>query len=383
MKPVYLDYNAATPIDRRVLEAALPYWTDDFGNPSSTTHCYGWDADNACKKARVAVADLVGCEAREICFTSGATESNNIAIQGVTRAFIERHEKVHLITSPTEHKAVLDVVKKMADWGAEVTVLPVNSYGQVEATELKKALRPHTRLVSIIHGNNEIGTLNPIRELGLICREAGVIFHTDAAQSLGKCNLGEVSSYCDLLSSSGQKMYGPKGIGLLFVREAIREFVSPIFFGGMQERGLRPGTLNVPNIVGLGEACRIFKAEGAAERERLSLLRKRITKGVLDLSGRIRLNGHPEERLCNNMNFTIQDLSSDLFALGLSGIAVSGASACSGGSASHVLKAIGHSDSEAQSSLRIGIGRMTTDAEAELIVEKIKALLALEETFKS
>ncbi|MEK6553793.1 MAG: cysteine desulfurase family protein [Bdellovibrionota bacterium] len=383
MKPVYLDYNAATPIDRRVLDAALPYMTENFGNPSSVTHSYGWDADSGCRKAREQVAKLMGVQPKEIYFTSGATESNNLAIQGVTQFFFNHKQKVHLITTPTEHKAVIDVVKKMGEFGAEMTILKTNKYGQVSAEDVKKELRPHTRLVSVIHGNNEIGSLNPIREIGQLCRENKVLFHSDAAQTVGKVDLTDMKQYCDLLSSSGQKMYGPKGIGFLFVREEIRELIQPVLFGGSQERGLRPGTLNVPAIVGLGEACRIFIEEHAAECSRLCGLRDQIIKKALALSSRIRLNGHPTERLCNNINLTIQDLSSDLFALGLSGIAVSGASACSAGAASHVLKAIGHSDAEANSSLRIGIGRMTTDADADLVIEKLKNLLDLEESFKA
>ncbi len=383
MKPVYLDYNAATPIDRRVLDAALPYLTESFGNPSSTTHSYGWDADSACQKARGFVARLIGAMPKEIYFTSGATESNNLAIQGVTHFFLKRQQKVHLITTATEHKAVLDVVKKMAEQGAEVSILKTNKFGQVSAADVKNELRPHTRLVSVIHGNNEIGSLNPIREIGQLCRENKVLFHSDAAQTVGKAQLLDQKEYCDLLSSSGQKMYGPKGIGFLFVREEIREMLEPIIFGGLQERGLRPGTLNVPAIVGLGEACRIFTEESEAEQKRLCSLRDQIITKALALSPRIRLNGHPTIRLCNNINLTITDLSSDLFALGLSGIAISGASACSAGAASYVLKAIGHSDADARSSLRIGIGRMTTDQDAELVIEKLGGLLSLEESFKA
>jgi cysteine desulfurase len=383
MKPVYLDYNAATPIDRRVLDAALPYLKDSFGNPSSTTHSFGWDADSGCRKAREQVARLMGVQSREIYFTSGATESNNLAIQGVTRFYLKRQQKVHLITTPTEHKAVVDVVKQMAEFGAEVSVLKTNKYGQVSAEDVKRELKAHTRLVSVIHGNNEIGSLNPIKEIGQLCRESKILFHSDAAQTVGKVDLADLKTYCDLLSSSGQKMYGPKGIGFLFVREEIREMIEPILFGGSQERGLRPGTLNVPAIVGLGEACRIFIEEHVAECKRLCSLRDQIIKKALALSPRIRLNGHPTERLCNNINITISDLSSDLFALGLSGIAVSGASACSAGAASHVLKAIGHSDADAKASVRIGIGRMTTEADADLVIEKLRGLLELEASFKN
>lgn len=379
-KPVYFDYNAATPVDPRVLEAMLPFLKEDFGNPSSVNHSYGWDADNACKKARGQVAALLGSEQKEVYFTSGATESNNLVIQGVTRLHGLKNEKVHIVTTAVEHKAVIDVALQMKTNGAEVTILDVGADGRVSVDAVKKALLPHTRLVSVIHGNNEVGSINPIAQIGELCRSHNILFHTDAAQTLGKVPVD--LKFIDMLSSSGQKMYAPKGVGLLYVREAIRDRVAPILFGGSQERALRPGTLNVPAIVGIGEACRIFGQEMKTECARLSKMRNRLIESALGMSKAIRLNGHPTERLCNNISLSIEGLSSDLFALGLGGVAVSSASACSGGAPSHVLKAMGHSDALARSTLRIGLGRMTTDSDVDLFLEKLSGLLKMNESFQ-
>lgn len=379
-KPVYFDYNAATPVDPRVLEAMLPFLKEDFGNPSSVSHSYGWDADNACKKARGQVAALLGSQPKEVYFTSGATESNNIVIQGVTRLHGLKNEKVHIVTTAVEHKAVIDVALQMKTNGAEVTILDVGPDGRVSLEAVKNALLPHTRLVSVIHGNNEVGSLNPISAIGELCRSRNILFHTDAAQTLGKVPVE--LKYIDMLSSSGQKMYAPKGVGILYVREDIRDRIAPIIFGGSQERALRPGTLNVPAIVGIGEACRIFADEMATECARLTKMRDRLIESALGMSKMIRLNGHPTERLCNNVSLSIEGLSSDLFALGLSGIAVSSASACSAGAPSHVLKAMGHTDALARSTLRVGLGRTSTDADVDLFLEKLLGLLKMNESFQ-
>lgn len=379
-KPVYFDYNAATPVDPRVLEALLPYLKEDFGNPSSVSHSYGWDADNACKKARGQVAALIGAQAKEIYFTSGATESNNLVLQGVARFYCRQKEKVHVITTPVEHKAVLDVASQLETQGVEVTVLDVDRDGRVSVEKVAQALRPHTRLVSVIHGNNEVGSINPISAIGELCRGKDILFHTDAAQTVGKVPID--LRFIDMLSTSGQKMYGPKGIGILYVREDIRERVAPILFGGSQERSLRPGTLNVPAIVGIGEACRIFVEEMNTECARLTAMRDKVIERALALTPKMKLNGHPTERLCNNISLSFEGLSSDLFALGLSGIAVSSASACSAGAPSHVLKAMGHPDSLARSTLRIGLGRMTTEEDCDLLIEKLQGLIKMNESFQ-
>lgn len=368
-KPIYLDYNATTPVDERVFKAMQPYFCEQYGNASSTSHAFGWDADMAVRKARKQVAELIGATSpKEIYFTSGATESNNLAIKGISRRFFRLKEKVHLITTAVEHKAVLDVLHDAEKDGAEITILPVSPMGQVSVDQVANALKPYTRLVSIIFGNNEIGSINPIREIGALCRSKGVIFHTDAAQAVGKVDFKVNDFNIDLLSASGQKMYAPKGIGFLYVREALFDHLVPLMAGGSQERGLRPGTLNVPGIVGLGEACAIFSKEMVQEIPRLCELRDYLVKKALEISPQIELNGHPSERLCTNVSLTLNGLNSDLFALGLGGLAVSSASACSAGAPSYVLKAIGRTDAQARATLRIGLGRPTTKEHIDAVL---------------
>lgn len=375
-KPIYLDYNATTPVDPAVLEAMQPYFQQHFGNAASTSHAYGWEADMAVSKARKQVADLIGAKPREIVFTSGATESNNICIQGIVRPFLRQRKPVHLITTAVEHKCVLDTVNGLKEWGAEVTCLAPDKFGRVQAKDILHAIKPHTKIVSVIFGNNEIGTVNPIGEIGSALKERGVLFHTDAAQAVGKFPLNVKELCIDYLSASSQKMYGPKGVGFLYINKDNTETtLEPIIFGGSQEQGLRPGTLNVPGIVGLGKACEIFAQRMREESERLCKMQKDFIHNVLQIDDSIILNGCPENRLCSNISFTFPNLKADAFAEGLGGLAVSSGSACSAGEPSYVLKAIGHSPDLARKSVRIGIGRFTTKEDLQLALNAIQALV--------
>ncbi|MCB0421463.1 MAG: cysteine desulfurase [Bdellovibrionales bacterium] len=370
-KTVYLDYNATTPTDPSVFEKMAPYFGIQFGNASSSNHSFGWEAAAAVKKGRQQVAELLKASPDQIIFTSGATESNNIAISGAVRSSLCRGETPHIITTNIEHSAVLEVAEVLKEMGAEVTLLPVDSYGQVSAEQVKAAIKPNTKIISIMMANNEIGTINPVSEIGKVAQEHQILFHTDAAQGLGKVLIDVDKMGIDLLSISGHKIYAPKGIGALYVRDHRR--LSRVMGGGSQEKGLRPGTLNVPGIVGLGCACEILSTKQVEEMQKTSELQSYIIETVLASVPEARLNGHPSERLCNNVSFSFQGLSADLFALGLSGVAVSSSSACCSGSPkpSHVLKALGHSDELARSTVRIGIGRFTTREDAELVVSKI------------
>lgn len=380
VRPIYMDHNATTPLDPRVREAMLPYLGEEFGNASSASHAYGWKAQAACKTAREQVAGLLGCRAADVIWTSGATESNNLAILGVVRAYCK--EKPHIITQATEHKAVLEVCEASGDWGADVTVLPVNSEGLISLEDLRKAIRPATVLVSIMMANNETGAIQPVEEIGQICREHKLIFHTDAAQSTGKYDFSLQKVNCDLLSVSGHKLYGPKGVGALVVRPVNREFVlKPILFGGEQEKKLRPGTLNVPGIVGLGEACAAARETMAEECARLRRFQSQMLHDIRGRFPQVKLNGPVEKRLCNNLSFSFPDLHADDMALDLSGIAFSSGSACNSSNPkpSHVLKAMGVSDPMARATLRLGMGRFTTESEVSTVTDKI--LKMLEKTY--
>lgn len=373
-RPIYLDYNATTPTDPRVIEVMLPYFFEKFGNPSSQSHAFGWEAQDAVEEARKSVANLVNSLPKEIVWTSGATESNNIALLGSMDCSKGPH---HVITSAIEHKCILESSRFLEKKGMEVTYLPVSKEGQVRPEDVKKALRPHTRLISIMMANNEIGTINPIREIGIIAEEAGVLFHTDAAQALGKMKIDVVDLKVDLMSLSGHKNYGPKGVGALVVRKIKPSLeLNPLFGGGSQEFGLRPGTLNVPGIVGMGESCRISQESLVSETHRVQAFRDQILSAVSDFP-EIFVNGHKTDRLCNNVSLSFRGLSSDLFALGLNGLAVSSTSACSSqsGSVSHVLRSIGHDDNLARATVRIGLGRFTTENDIQFAIEKIKKLL--------
>lgn len=377
MKSIYFDYNATTPVDPEVLKAMQNYLECDFGNPASQSHSFGWAAEAGVNKAREQVATLIGALPSEIIFSSGATESNNLAILGVLKAAgLGPH---HLITTRVEHKAVLNVCEEAERLGHSVTYLPVDNMGCVSAKDVEQAMQPSTRLVSVMMGNNEIGSLNPIRDIGRLCKERGVYFHTDAAQTAGKIPIDVDAMGIDLLSISAHKMYGPKGAGALYVRGKNPEVqISSIFFGGTQEKGLRPGTLNVPGIVGLGAACEICRVFMEDECARLSKWQERLIEGVLKASPYARLNGPRENRLCSNLSFSFESVSSDLLAMGLRGIALSSGSACTSSSASpsHVLKAIGHSDDLARATLRIGLGRFTTESDIEFALGRLTEICA-------
>lgn len=380
--PIYMDHNATTPLDPRVHKAMEPFLAEAFGNASSNSHAFGWQAQAAVKKAREQVAALLKCRSTDVLWTSGATESNNLAILGVVRAFCVPFGKgtmrPHIITQATEHKAVLEVVEAAQEWGAEVTVLGVDAEGVVRVDELEAAIRPETVLVSVMMANNEIGALQPVREIGEICSKRGIIFHTDAAQSACKCAFNLQDLKVDLLSLSGHKIYGPKGVGALIVRKVNRDFeLRPIFFGGEQERRLRPGTLNVPGIVGFGEACAIPAEEMKEEAARLRGFQKQILDAVRARFPQVKLNGPLEKRLCNNLSFSFPDMPPDDMALGLSGVAYSSGSACNSANPkpSHVLKAMGLEDQLARSTLRLGLGRFTTAEEVSVVLDKLLKML--------
>ncbi len=377
-KPIYLDNNATTKLDPRVFEKMKPYFEEEFGNPASQSHCYGWEAELAVKNARVEVAKLLNASPKHIFWTSGATESNNIAILGLIKHLIYSQKvKPHIITSSVEHKAVLDVFKHCENFGAEVSIAPVNEFGQVELSTLEDLRKENTAFISVMAANNEIGTCNKLEAIGAWCKKHDIVFHTDAAQAMGKIPINVETMNIDLLSLSGHKMYGPKGVGALYVNlDNPKVKLSPLMFGGGQEGGLRPGTLNVPGIVGLGEASKIALLQFDEENKKNCSLRDHLINEVLSNIPQAKLNGHPTERLSNNINFSFKDLSADLFALGLSGLAVSSGSACSSksSSSSYVLRAIGVEDKLAKASLRIGLGRFTKKEDIDLCCSKIKGL---------
>lgn len=379
--PIYMDHNATTPVDPRVVEAMQPYLNEQFGNASSNSHSYGWLAQAAVAKARAQVAALLGCAPREVLWTSGATESNNMAILGVSRAF--KTQKHHIVTQATEHKAILEVCEAAVEWGAEITVLGVNKDGLVDVVELEKALRPETVLVSIMAANNEVGTIQSLREIAELCRARKVIFHTDAAQGIGKLAMDLKTLPVDMVSISGHKIYGPKGVGALVLRPTNRTFeLKPIFFGGEQERGLRPGTLNVAGIVGLGMACQLLQENMSEESARLRRFQERILSAVTERFPQVRINGAlGAQRLCNNVSFSFPELPPDQIALDLSGLAYSSGSACNSANPmpSHVLSAMGVEERLSRSTLRLGTGRFTRPDEVETVVDKI--LKMLEKTY--
>ena len=376
-RPVYLDNNATTPVDPEVLEAALPFLRGAFGNPSSKTHSYGWEAHSAVEKARAQVATLLGTLPQNIIWTSGATESNNMALLGPIRTALKEEGKAHLITTETEHKSVLDVARALEREGAEVTYLKPDLYGRVDVKDVERSFLPHTRLVSIIMGNNEIGTLNPIPEIGERTQARNIPLHVDAAQCLGKVPMAVEDLKIDLLSASAHKIYAPKGTGILYVRKGFD--LEPTLYGGDQERGLRPGTLNVMGCVAMGRACDIAHSKGDRERLRLTRMRDSLIERLISEIPTARLNGHPTERLCNNISLTFTDLPADIFAMGLKGLALSSGSACTSGEFSHVLKAIGLSDHLARSTIRIGIGRFTTEEDLHFAADQIIHCLQAQE----
>ena len=373
--PIYLDHNATTPTDPAVFEAMSPYFVTQFGNAASNSHPYGWDAAAAVKKGREQVAKILGCSLKNIVFTSGATESNNIALFGAIRKEICAGNKPHLITSNIEHGAVLEVVTLLQDLGAEVTFLPVDEFGQIHPDQVAKAINKNTKLISIMAANNEVGSINPIKEIGAVAKQHNVLFHCDAAQAIGKYVMDVDEMNIDLLSISGHKLYAPKGIGALYVRDFTQ--VQKVMGGGQQEFGLRPGTHNVPGIVGLGKACELASEKMLSEGARLTELRDFIIDSILSECPEARLNGHRTERLCNNVSLSFSGLSADVFALDLSGMAISSGSACCSGDSkpSYVLTALGLEDDLARATVRIGLGQSTTKKEAIFAIEKIQTML--------
>ena len=370
--PVYLDYHATTPVDRRVVDAMLPYFTECFGNPASSGHQWGWKAQEAVEQARRDVAGLIGATAREIVFTSGATESNNLAIQGV--AAEAPPERRHVVVSAIEHKSVLEAAARLQRSGWRVTVLPVRKDGMIDLEPLDRAVTDDTALVSVMAANNEIGVLQPLAEIGKIAHARGAIFHVDAAQGAGKIPIDVGAMHVDLLALTGHKMYGPKGCGALFVRK--RTELAPLIIGGGQERGLRSGTLNVPGIVGLGAACAICQREMPQEAIRMRQLRDRLLNGLTTEIDGVIVNGSLEHRLPNNLHVSFSGVDGESLLIGIGDIAVSSGSACSSASAtpSHVLRAILGDDVPA-AAIRFGLGRFTTDDEIDYAVEKFATVV--------
>jgi len=371
-KPIYMDNHATTPVDPRVLEAMLPYFGEKFGNAASRNHSYGWDAEQAVDKARNQIASLIGASPKEIVFTSGATESDNLAIKGVAEMYAERGN--HIITAPTEHKAVLDTCKKLAKSGCEITYLPVRKDGLIDLDQLRAAITPRTILISIMHANNEIGVLQPIREIGRITRGRGVLFHTDATQSVGKVPVSVEDDFIDLMSISAHKMYGPKGIGALYVRRKNpRVQLTAQMDGGGHERGMRSGTLNVPGIVGLGEACAVASREMAPEAVRLAEMRDRLKDTLLAELDEVYINGSLEHRLPNSLNMSFAYVEGESLLMGINDVAVSSGSACTSATLepSYVLKALGVGDDLAHTSIRFGLGRFNTGEEVDYVAARV------------
>ncbi|KOP23716.1 cysteine desulfurase [Hapalosiphon sp. MRB220] len=369
-RPIYLDNHATTPVDERVLAAMLPYFTEHFGNPSSINHVYGWETEAAVKKSREILAQAINTTPEEIVFTSGATEANNLAIKGVAEAYFQKGQ--HIITVATEHNAVLDPCKYLQTLGFEITILPVQKDGLIDLNLLEKAFRSDTILVSVMAANNEIGVLQPLAKIGEMCRERGVIFHSDAAQSLGKIPLDVQAMQIDLMSFTAHKVYGPKGIGALYVRRRNpRVQLAPQQHGGGHERGMRSGTLYTPQIVGFAKAVEIALQAQATENQYLTQLRQRLWEQLSQLEG-IYLNGHPTQRLAGNLNISIEGVDGAALLLGLQPVmAVSSGSACSSATTapSHVLTALGHTEKLAYASLRFGIGRFNTAEEIEQVAQ--------------
>ncbi len=380
-KIIYLDYHATTPVDPRVLDAMLPFFGPKFGNAASGTHSFGWEAEAAVEVARKRIADLAGAAAREIVFTSGATESNNLALKGVvTAAGVAR---AHIVTVATEHKAVLDTASTLAEAGCRVTVLRTGADGLVNLAQLREAIGPQTVLVSVMYANNEIGVLQPVRQIGAICREKNVLFHCDAVQAFGKFPVSVDADHIDLMSVTAHKMYGPKGVGALYVRRRNpRVSLTAQMDGGGHEGGMRSGTLNVPGIVGFGEACVVAAREMAQEYGRLGVLRDRLRQRLEEGLDGVHVNGSMEHRLAGNLNVSFERVDGDALLVALPDLAVSAGSACNshGGAGSHVLHAIGVPAELIQSATRFGLGRFTTEEEVEYaagrVVEVVRRLRA-------
>jgi cysteine desulfurase len=375
MKPtIYLDNNATTRVDPRVLEAMLPYFCEEYGNAASRSHRFGWEAERAVETGREQVAAVIGADAKEIIFTSGATEGNNIAIKGVAAMYGERGK--HIITQVTEHKAVIDPCKWLEQQGYRVTFLPVDRYGRVSAEDVRAALTDDTILVSIMHGNNEIGTIQPVAAIGALCKERGVLFHTDACQTFGKVPIDVEAMGIDLLTCSAHKIHGPKGVGALYVRrKKPRVRCEPVIHGGGHERGMRSGTLNVPGIVGLGKAAELCRVSLDTEPAEIGRLRDRLRDAIVSQLDEVYVNGHPTERTPTNLNVSFAYVEGESLMMGMSDVAVSSGSACTSASLepSYVLKALGVGDELAHSSIRFSLGRFNTQAEVDSVAERLVA----------
>ncbi len=370
--PIYLDNHATTRVDPRVVEAMLPYFTESFGNAASRNHEFGWVAEQGVENARKQVASLIGASPKEIIFTSGATESNNLAIKGVAEMYAEKGN--HIITAATEHKAVLDTCKKLEKQGFRITILPVKGDGLVDLDMLREAITDKTILVSIMYANNEIGVVQPVAEIGKICRERGVLFHTDAVQAVGKIPVDVNADNIDIASLTAHKVYGPKGVGALYVRRRNpRVQLTAQMDGGGHERGMRSGTMNVPAIVGLGEACAIAQREMAAEIEHSRSLRDRLKARLEAGLDEVYVNGSMEHRLPGNLNISFAYVEGESLLMGISDVAVSSGSACTSATLepSYVLKALGLGDEIAHSSIRFGIGRFNTQEEVDYVADKL------------
>ncbi len=368
--PIYMDNHATTPMDPRVLEAMLPYFTRTFGNAASRNHSFGWEAEEGVERAREQIARLIHADPKEIVFTSGATESDNLAIKGVAEMYKDKGD--HIITSVIEHKAVLDTCKRLEKNGYRVTYLPVDDMGLVRIDDLREAITDKTILISIMHANNEIGVVNPVAEIGKLAHERGVLFHTDAVQAVGKIPVDVQAMNIDLLSLTAHKLYGPKGVGALYVRrKGPRVRLVAQMDGGGHERGMRSGTLNVPGIVGLGAACAICDAEMESESRRLTGLRDKMIREITRRLPDTYLNGHPTHRLPQNVNLSYAYVEGESLLMGLKEIALSSGSACTSASLepSYVLKSLGVGDELAHSSIRYGLGRFNTEEEVDYVIE--------------
>ncbi|HXR25476.1 MAG TPA: IscS subfamily cysteine desulfurase [Candidatus Binataceae bacterium] len=371
--PIYMDNHATTPVDKRVLDAMLPYFTEKFGNAASRNHSFGWEAEEAVDKARNQIAALINAKPKEIVFTSGATESDNLAIKGIVEFYKDKGN--HIITCVTEHKAVLDSCRMLERTGkATVTYLPVDRYGMVDPDSVRKAITDKTVLITIMYANNEVGTIHPIREIGKIAKEKGVIFHCDAVQAAGKIPVDVERDGIDLAALSAHKIYGPKGVGALYVRaKAPRVRLTAQMDGGGHERGMRSGTLNVTGIVGLGKACEVAQAEMVDENRRLLDLRSKLQAGIFERLEDVTLNGHPTERLPGNLNVSFAYVEGESLLMGISDVAVSSGSACTSATLepSYVIRALGVSEELAHSSIRFGLGRFNTEEEVNFVTDRV------------
>ncbi len=370
--PIYMDHHATTPVDPRVFQEMAPYFTERFGNAASRNHKFGWDAETGVTKARAQIAALIGADPKEIIFTSGATESNNLALKGIAEMYREKGD--HIITQVIEHRAILDTCKRLEKMRFRVTYLPVDKMGLVDLEQLKAAITDKTILISIMAANNEIGTIFPVAEIGKMAKERGVLFHVDAAQGIGKMPIDVQAMGIDLLSLTAHKIYGPKGVAALYVRKQNpRVRLSPQMDGGGHERGMRSGTLNTPGIVGFGKACELAGAEMVEEGRRLARLRDRLHKGITAVLDDVYLNGHPTQRLSGNLNVSFAYVEGESILMGINDVAVSSGSACTSSTLepSYVLKALGVGDDLAHSSIRFGLGRFNTEEEVDYVIGRV------------